>query len=64
MNKAIVERERSRVGRPPKPGGPDVHVSIRLPRTVLQRIDALANAEGLNRTLVIRDAIELYLAET
>ena len=47
-----------RMGRPPKPGGRDPVVPVRLPREMLDQIDAEASAEGVSRSDAVRQAID------
>ena len=50
-----------RMGRPPKPGGKDPVVPVRLPRDMLAQIEATAEAAGVSRSDAVRRAIELGL---
>lgn len=51
--KAVAKRK----GRPPKPGGRDPLVTVRLPRELLTQIEGTAKAGGVSRSDALRDAI-------
>lgn len=60
MSDAIgVHRKRKR-GRPAT--GRDPLVSLRLPRDVLEKVEAIASGEGLSRSEVLRRAVTEWLA--
>ncbi len=48
-------------GRPPKPGGRDRVVPVRLSNDLLGRIDVRAEADGVSRSDAMRAAIEAGL---
>jgi hypothetical protein len=50
-----------RMGRPPKPGGKDPAITVRLPRDVITQIDATAEIAGVSRSDAVRKLVDLGL---
>ena len=55
-----IKKERRR-GRPPKPGGMDPGIFIRMPPATLAALDAYADKAAITRSEVVRQLIEAGL---
>jgi len=60
MKKSIKVAPKKRRGRPPS-GGRDPHVTIRMPKALIEEADAWAAANGTVRSEAIRRLVELGL---
>jgi hypothetical protein len=60
MKKSIKVAPKKRRGRPPS-GGRDPHVTIRMPRTLIEQADAWAKANDTVRSEAIRHLVEFGL---
>ena len=60
MKKSIKVAPKKRRGRP-STGGRDPHVTIRMPRSLIEEADAWADTENCGRSEAIRRLVELGL---
>jgi Ribbon-helix-helix protein, copG family len=59
----ISKPKGKRIGRPPRPGGRDPVIAVRLPRELLAQVDEWADGIGANRSDAIRRLLEAGLAK-
>ena len=64
MKKSILVNEKKERGRPKREGGVDPLVAARLPRNVVEQVDAWAVKNGHTRSGGVRALIELGLTVT
>jgi Ribbon-helix-helix protein, copG family len=51
-------------GRPPRPGGRDPVVAVRLPPTIITEVDLVAEREGIGRSEAVRRLLEDAVARS
>jgi hypothetical protein len=54
----VLRKQRGRPKRGAQPFGKDPVMSLRIPQRIREEVDALANREGISRSLAIRKMIE------
>jgi hypothetical protein len=58
----IGKPKEKRIGRPPRPGGRDPVVAVRLPRELLAQVDAWAAEKSVQRSDAIREMVAYAVA--
>lgn len=57
----VRQKKTKRIGRPPRPGGRDPSVTVRIPRHVLAEVDRWATDNDASRSDAVRELLERAL---
>jgi hypothetical protein len=59
----VNEKVKKRIGRPPRPGGVDPAIAVRLPPKVLAVVDEYAGEMHVTRSVAVRDMLTHAIEE-